>query len=171
MDDYPYGNLTLTSATTVMALNIYYMPEFIKWKMQSEFRLFNAWPNGAGIFNCHLAYWPPQLNVKVLPDWFKAEVRQKYEEELYPWLEENWNLGTGIKKKKLRGYLNVVDYDTWRNSEYGINRLEGLLTFMEAEDWSERLPETAEWCYKVAKERFLDFNEVFPDLDWLEWYK
>jgi len=114
---------------------------------------------------------PPQLNVKVLPDWFKAEVRQKFEEELYPWLEENWNRCTGIRKKKLRGYLNDVDYDTWRNSEYGINRLEGLLTFMEAEDWSERLPETAEWCYKVAKQRFLDFNDVFPDLDWLEWYK
>ena len=171
MDDYPHGNLTLTSATTVMALNIFYMPEFIKWKMQSEFKLFNMWPNGAGIFNCHLAYWPPQLNVKVLPDLFKVEVRQKYEEELFPWLEENWNLGTGIKKKKLRGHLNIVDYDDWRHSEYGIKRLEGLLSFMDAEDWSERLPETAEWCYKVADQRFLDFNEVFPDLDWLEWYK
>ena len=150
----------MTTATTIMALNIFYMPEFIKWKIESNFKLLNKWPNGAGIFNCHLAYWPPQLNVKVLPDWFKQEVRQKYEEELFPWLEENWHRCTG-----------VTDYDTWRNSEYGIERLEGLLNFMDADDWSERLPETAEWCYKVAKERFLDFNEVFPELDWLEWYK
>jgi hypothetical protein len=162
MDDYPHGNLTLTTATTIMALNIYYVPEFIKWKLESDFKLFNKWPNGAGIFNCHLAYWPPQLNVKVLPDWFKQEVRQKYEEELYPYLEKNWRKCTGV---------DDVDYDTWRSSEYGIERLEGLLNFMEADDWSERLPETAEWCYKVAKERFLDFNEVFPDLDWLEWHK
>ena len=160
MDNYRHGNLTLTTATTIMALNILYVPEFIKWKINSNFRILNKWPNGAGIFNCHLAYWPPQLNVKVLPDWFKAEVRQKYEEELYPWLEENWHRCTG-----------APDYKTWRESEYGIKRLEGLLTFMEADDWSERLPETAEWCYKVAKQRFLDFNDVFPDLDWLEWYK
>ena len=160
MDNYRHGNLTLTTATTIMALNILYVPEFIKWKIDSNFRILNKWPNGAGIFNCHLAYWPPQLNVKVLPDWFKAEVRQKYEEELYPWLEENWHRCTG-----------APDYKTWRESEYGIKRLEGLLTFMEADDWSERLPETAEWCYKVAKQRFLDFNDVFPDLDWLEWYK
>ena len=160
MDNYRHGNLTLTTATTIMALNILYVPEFIKWKINSNFRILNKWPNGAGIFNCHLAYWPPQLNVKVLPDWFKAEVRQKYEEELYPWLEENWHRCTG-----------APNYKTWRESEYGIKRLEGLLTFMEADDWSERLPETAEWCYKVAKQRFLDFNDVFPDLDWLEWYK
>ena len=152
-------NLTLTTATTIMALNIFYVPEFIKWKIESNFKILNKWPNGAGIFNCHLAYWPPQLNVKVLPDWFKAEVRQKFEEELYPWLEENWHRCTG-----------APDYKTWRESEYGIKRLEGLITFMEADDWSERLPETAEWCYKVAKQRFLDFNDVFPDLDWLEWY-
>jgi len=159
LDDYPYENLTLTTATTIMAINIFYVPEFIKWKLESNFKLLNKWPQGAGIFNCHLAYWPPQLNVKVLPDWFKAEVRQKFEEELYPYLEENWQM------------CGATDYDEWRNSEYGIPRLEGLLKFMEAEDWTERLPETSEWCYKVATQRFLDFNEVFPDLDWLEWYK
>lgn len=159
LDDYPYENLTLTTATTIMAINIFYVPEFIKWKLESNFKLLNKWPQGAGIFNCHLAYWPPQLNVKVLPDWFKAEVRQKFEEELYPYLEENWQK------------CGATDYDEWRNSEYGIARLEGLLKFMEAEDWTERLPETSEWCYKVARQRFLDFNEVFPDLDWLEWYK
>lgn len=159
LDDYPYENLTLTTATTIMAINIFYVPEFIKWKLESNFKLLNKWPQGAGIFNCHLAYWPPQLNVKVLPDWFKAEVRQKFEEELYPYLEENWQK------------CGAIDYDEWRNSEYGIARLEGLLKFMEAEDWTERLPETSEWCYKVATQRFLDFNEVFPDLDWLEWYK
>ena len=41
---------------------------------------------------------------------------------------------------------------------------------MKAEDWSNRLPETAEWCYKVSKERGIDFNASFPELDWLEWY-
>ena len=41
---------------------------------------------------------------------------------------------------------------------------------MNSEDWSERLPETVEWCYKVSDKRDLDFNKIFPDLEWLEWY-
>jgi hypothetical protein len=124
--------------------------------------LLNVWPNGAGIWSCHLAYWPPQLNVKVLPEWFKKDVKTKFEDELYPWLEKNWKLCTGVEN---------IDYDTWRNSEYGIPRMQGLISFMEAEDWSVRLPETAEWCYNVALLRNQDFNKIFPDLDWIEWYR
>lgn len=164
LDNYPHGNLTLTTAWTGLALNIFYLPEFIHWKIESDFKLLNKWPDGAGLWSCHLAYWPPQLNVKVLPKWFKQEIRQKFEEELYPYVEENWQRLPGIKEHN-------VPWERWRNAEYGIARMEGLLTFMEADDWSVRLPETAEWCYTVAKQRFLDFNEVFPDYEWLEWYK
>ena len=82
----------------------------------------------------------------------------------YPWVKENWHRCTGVKEAG-------ITYEEFIKSEYGIPRMEGLLTFMEAEDWTERLPEMAEWCYTVAKTRFLDFNDVFPDLDWLEWYK
>tara|TARA_R110000787_G_scaffold6310_4_gene22285 strand:- start:24587 stop:26056 length:1470 start_codon:yes stop_codon:yes gene_type:complete len=163
MDAYPHGNLTLTTAWTCTLLNIYYLPEFIKWKIGQNFKNMNKWPHGAGLFSCHIAYWPPQLNVKALPDWFKAEVRQKFEEELYPWLEENWQSCTGVKEAG-------ITYEEFIASEYGIKRMEGLLSFMEADDWSERLPETAEWCYTVAKTRFLNFDEVFPDLEWLKWY-
>ena len=28
-----------------------------------------------------------------------------------------------------------VNYDTWRDAEYGIKRLEGILSFMDSEDW------------------------------------
>ena len=121
------------------------------------------WPNGAGLWSCHLAYWPPQLNVKALPLWFKSEIRQKFENEFFPWMEENWQLSTGVKEQN-------ISYEQWRSSEYGIKRFEGLLNFMDADDWSVRLPEMAEWCYKMAKVRNIDFNETFPDLDWLEWY-
>ena len=41
---------------------------------------------------------------------------------------------------------------------------------MNAEDWSVRLPETAEWCYRVAEERGQDFNAIFPELSWLQDY-
>ena len=164
LDDYPHDNLVLTTAWTGIALNLFYLPEFIKWKLNSNFKKLNSWPNGAGLWSCHLAYWPPQLNIKALPIWFKAEIRQKFEKDFFPWLEKNWQLSTGVIEQG-------ITYEQWRNSEYGIKRFEGLLGFMDAEDWSVRLPEMAEWCYTVADHRKLDFNEIFHDLDWLEWYK
>jgi len=163
LDNYPYDNLTLTTAWTGISLNYYYLPEFIKWKINSGFKNLNKWPNGAGIFSCHLAYWPPQLNVKALPEWFKRDIRTKWEEELFPWLEENWQKCTGVEEAG-------ISYKTWRESEYGIKRFEGLLNFMDAEDWSQRLPEMSEWCYRVADIRGLKFNDIYPEMDWLEWY-
>ena len=157
IDEYPHDNLVLTSAYTVMAINIFHVPKFVKWKLQSGLKNFNKWPNGAGMMSCHLAYWPPQLNVKALPQWFKNEVETEFE-ELYAWLEDNWQLSGAPSKEE------------FMQSEYGIKRLQGLINFMNAEDWSNRLPETSEWCYTVAKQRGIDFNEVFPELDWLEWY-
>lgn len=158
IDVYPYDNLTYTSAFTVMAINIFNVPKYIKWKLQSGLKQFNKWPNGAGMMSCHLAYWPPQLNVKALPQWFKNDVEAEFE-ELYLWLDKNWKLSGAPSKKE------------FMQSEYGIKRLQGLINFMNAEDWSNRLPETAEWCHTVAKQRGINFNEVFPELDWLEWHK
>ena len=60
-------NVEVTTATTIMALNVYYIPEFVKWKLAQNFKKINSWPLGAGGINMHFAYWPPQLNVKVLP--------------------------------------------------------------------------------------------------------
>lgn len=158
LDDYPHGNLKLTSAYTVMLLNIHNIPAYVKWKLSNNFKLMNKWPDGAGVFSCHLAYWPPQLNVKALPQWYKNEVEMELN-DLCDWLEENWEL-TGAPSK-----------EEFVTSEYGIPRIKGLISFMNAEDWSERLPQTAEWCYRVADARNMNFNEIFPELDWLEWYK
>ena len=157
LDDYQHGNLKLTTAYTVLALNIRNIPAFVKWKLRSNFKLLNKWPDGAGMFNCHLAYWPPQLNVKALPDWYKNEVEEDLD-ELCEWLEENWQLS------------GAPDKESFINSQYGISRIKGLVKFMKAEDWTVRLPEMAEWCYTVARERNQNFNEIFPELDWLEWY-
>ena len=160
LDDYPHGNLRLTTAHTIMLLNIFYLPDFIQWKLSRDWKLLNKFPAGAGMIDCHLAYWPPQLNVKALPSWFKMEVEQKFE-EFYPWLEDNWQKCTGVTCTKIE----------WQGLPYGLKRLKGLVRFMHSEDWSQRLPETKEWVYKMAKHRGFDFNEIFPDLDWLEWYR
>ena len=103
----------VTTATTIMALNVAYIPEFVKWKVQQGFKKINSWPHGAGGINNHFAYWPPQLNVKVLPPNIKQEITDKYNNEFYPWMEDNWQLFTGVKE-------SGIDKETFVNHPYGI---------------------------------------------------
>lgn len=146
-------NVTVTTAVTIMALNILYVPDFIKWKLAQGFKKFNNWPNGAGMINWHFAYWPPQLNVKVLPPEIKALVRDRFE-DFYQWLDANWQLAVpqGVSK------------DSFMNAGYGIKRLQSMVNFMDKEDWSERLPELKEWIQLIDKTRGTDFTKTFPEL-------
>ena len=150
-------NTEVTVACAVQALNIYYLPDFLKWKLTQNFRKVNMWPLGAGGINYHFVYHPPHLNVKVLPKWFKEECRRKYE-AFYPWWEANWQ--NGIQPEKRSG----VTYEQWRSASYGIDRLEGMLQFMESEDWSVRLPELKEYINLIDKQRGLNFSEIFPEM-------
>lgn len=42
---------------------------------------------------------------------------------------------------------------------------------MNKEDWSQRLPETAEWIKRIDETRGLNFYETFPDFNWLKTYE
>ena len=157
LDKQTGNNVEVTVACAVQALNIYYIPDFIKWKLNEGFSKINMWPFGAGGINYHFVYHPPHLNVKVLPKWFKEECRRKYE-EFYPWWEENWEKGIPSWHK------GKVDYEKWRSASYGIDRLEGMLKFMESEDWSIRLPETKEFLERCDAQRGISFAETFPEM-------
>jgi hypothetical protein len=157
LDKQTGNNVEVTVACAVQALNIYYLPDFLKWKLEEGFTKINMWPFGAGGVNYHFVYHPPHLNVKVLPAEFKAACRKKYE-EFYSWWEANWEKGIPSWHK------GKVTYDDWRKAEYGISRLEGMLKFMESEDWSNRLPETKEFLDLCDKQRNLNFSEIFPEM-------
>ena len=44
LDNYPFGNLRLTTATTVTILSLYYLPDFIGWKVNQDWKLLNKFP-------------------------------------------------------------------------------------------------------------------------------
>lgn len=158
LDKKTSNNVEVTIACAVQALNIYYIPDFIKWKLEQRFSKINMWPFGAGGINYHFVYHPPHLNVKILPRWFKKACRKKYE-EFYPWWEENWKLGIPAWHK------GKVQYEDWRNAGYGISRLEGMLQFMESEDWSVRLPEMKEFLNLCDTQRKIKFKNVFCEME------
>jgi len=157
LDTQTSNNVEVTIACAVQALNVYYLPDFIQWKLEQKFKKINMWPFGAGGISQHFVYWPAYLNVKSLPKDFKEKCRAKYE-SWYPWWEENWELGIPSWHK------GKVTYEDWRSAEYGIKRLDGILSFMESEDWSQRLPEMKEFLGLCDRQRNNSFSSVFPEM-------
>src|SRR5690606_38586383 len=74
------SHVEVTIACAVQMLNMYYIPDFIKWKLSQNFKKINPWPLGAGLINYHFVYHSGHLNVKVFPKHFKQKIRAKYEE-------------------------------------------------------------------------------------------
>ena len=144
--DNTRDNIEVTIACAVQALNIYYIPDLIKWKLGQNFRKVNPYELGAGLINFHLVYHPAFLNVKVLPEWFKIKTKKKYE-EFYDWL--------------LKNYRND---EAFINNSYGIPRLKGLISFMMSDDWSRRLPEFTEYITLMDEIRGTNFRETFPEM-------
>jgi len=144
LDQTP-DHIIVSIACAVQALNIYYIPDFIKWKLQKQFKKINAWPKSAGFIDTHFVYHPAHLNVKVLPKWFKQQVTRKFE-DFYVWLKE---------------YKNDSDF---LNDPYGIQRLKGMCRFMNSEDWSNRLVEFQEYIDRMDQIRGTNFAHTFPEM-------
>ena len=142
--DETSDKVEVTLACAVQALNIFYIPEFIEWKLEQKFKKINPWPLGAGLVNFHFVYHPANLNVKVLPAWFKDEVDNKFE--------------TYIASLERR-FASNPDF---KANSYGIPRLRGLVRFMKSEDWTRRLPEFREYLRIMDSVRGTDFTKVFP---------
>ena len=157
LDQETTDNVEITIACAVQALNIYYIPEFLQWKLQQNFKKINMWPFGAGGINYHFVYHPPHLNVKILPMWFKDEIERKYE-EFIPWWTENWELGLPS------WHRGKVEKEKWLSADYGIKRLRGMVRFAKSEDWSLRLPEMQEYVELLDQRRGTNFYETFPEM-------
>lgn len=144
--DETEDQVEVTIACAVQALNIYYIPDFIRWKLDQNYKKINVKPLGAGLINYHFVYHPPHLNVKILPPWFK----QKITEKMHRFCDE-------LRER-------FADDPEFLNNPYGIERLKGLVRFMNSEDWSNRMPEFVEYIQRMDTIRGTDFKKVFPEM-------
>lgn len=146
MLDRTGDHVEVTIACAVQILNIHYIPDFIRWKLDQGFKKINVWPLGAGLINFHFVYHPPHLNVKVLPEEFKLKTTEKL------------NRFCDELEQRFSHNKDFV------SSQYGIPRIKGMVSFMNSENWSNRMPEFIEYIEKMDQIRGTDFKKVFPEM-------
>jgi len=150
LDNTP-DNIRPSIATALQIFNIKHLPDFIHWKVSSNFRKVNTEDikgikAGGGLVNMHLLYIPTFLSIQILPKEDKEEIRDLFL-KFKGWLEVNHNS---------QGF--------WDINPYGWRRWEAILNHMDAADNSHLLPGFKEYVNKLDAIRGVNAKDVFPEL-------
>lgn len=151
LDNTP-DNIHVSIATAVQIFNIKHIPDFLKWKVNSNFKkmnvgLINGVTMGGGLVNAHLVHIPTFLNITILPEADKQDVRQRFA-ELKEWLWNNY----------------TQDDEFWIHNPKGWRQWEGLLNHMDSVDNSHLLSGFKEYINKLDAIRRLNAATIFPEL-------
>ena len=155
LDNTP-DNIQTSLATAIQIFNIKHLPDFMKWKVESNFKKLNSGnvpggvQMGGGLVNMHLLYIPTFLSIQILPKEDKQEVVDIFM-NFKDWLWNNYR----------------QDDDFWKVNPYGWRRWEAVLNHMNAQDKSDLLPDFKEYVTKLDAIRGIDAKTVFPELSHL----
>lgn len=72
-------NVRAHLSVTVTSLNVFHMPDFMKWKLDQNFQKINT-GKMKPLITHHMAHRPYHMNVQVIPDELKQQITQKYQE-------------------------------------------------------------------------------------------
>ena len=135
-------NIRINIAAAVQLLNVSYLDELADWKSSQHFNKVNCMPFGGGLISTHLVYFPSYLNVRVLPKELKE-----------------------FTKQRIESFIDRQQFNTeWMRSPMGKSRWEGLVNYMMAEDWTNKLPQLKDYLETLDKSRGTDFRKTFPEL-------
>lgn len=139
LDNTP-DHIIVNIACAVQLLNVLYLPDLLEWKQQQNFKKISK-EDGAGMIGLHLVYLPSYLNVRVLPAHLKELVTEK-----------------------LTLFINSITDERFLTDPMGKQRWEGLIKYLNQEDWSSKLPALREYIEVCDRTRGLNFKETFPEL-------
>jgi pyruvate-formate lyase-activating enzyme len=141
LDDTP-SNIVVNIACAVQLLNVSTISELVYWKESMNFKKINLPPYGAGLIGTHLVYLPSYLNVRVLPKHLKD-----------------------IVNRTIENFCSRRSTDQeFVSNPYGLQRWQGLVQYMMAEDWSNKLPMLGDYLTITDQQRGTDFKKTFPEL-------
>lgn len=151
LDDTP-DNIRPSIATALQIFNIKHLPDFVHWKLSSDFRKVNTEEirgimAGGGLMNMHLLYIPTFLSIQILPEEDKKEIRELFY-SFKGWLEQ----------------VHLQDNSFFSTNPYGWRRWEAILNHMDSADHSHLLPGFKEYVNKLDAIRGVSAKTVFPEL-------
>lgn len=141
LDDTP-DHIIINIACAVQLLNILYLPELARWKIGQNYKKIHTSVNSGGVTGMHLVCYPSYLNMRVLPKELKD-----------------------LAVSRVNEFLNSYSTPQFDNDMYGRRRWLGMINYIQAEDWSHKLPAAIEYLEVNDATRGSDFRKTFPELN------
>lgn len=145
LDDDSTINLKAWFSFTVTVFNIFHLPEFMRWKLETgNFKKFNALDHPKPILSYHMCHGPKMYNVKILPPEIKQQVTSRYQE--------------------YRDWINNSDFDDRVKKSFN-DILDGVEKFMYKEDLSELMPKFVKYTKKLDSIRGQNILDIVPEYE------
>lgn len=136
-------NIEMSLTTTISIYNITRLVDIVKFVN-----------NAGGLFHTSMVQYPKAINPKVLPADIKAKVTEDWTnfkltlDDPALWTHSQWTSEKLVKQQKKR----IIRYG------------DHAVDYMNAEDYSSELQETAEYINFMDKQNGTSFIEVYPEL-------
>jgi hypothetical protein len=137
-------NVQAWLACTVTTLNVFHMPDFMKWKIkESGFKKINSGKK-LPILTIHVAHSPSHACIKSLPLEMKQLVREKYDEF------KDWLIKEQLDPKIEQAALKIIN---------------SIVDFMMSEDTSDKWGWFKEYTRQLDKLRNQNIIDVVPEYE------
>jgi hypothetical protein len=115
------------------------------------------------VFDPETLHTPVKDGACITPTVYKPETFKPFKKIVLEYSPERAVDGSVTGEDHVNSELRNL-LDKFLENPYGLKRFEGIINFMNSEDWSTRLPETQEYLTLINKQRGWEnkFTEVFP---------
>jgi len=135
-------NVRAWLACTVTTLNIFHIPEFMKWKLQeSNFKKINSSKKNP-ILTIHVAHSPSTACIQSMPLEMKQLVKEKYDDF------KDWLINEDLPEHVVQSGLKIIN---------------DIVNFMMKEDRSEKWDWFCEYTRQIDKLRNQSILDVVPE--------
>jgi organic radical activating enzyme len=169
LDQNTNPNINFFCTSTWQILNATQILDLIKWQIENKFVKFNRMANSV-FFSFHTLSAPTYLNVKALPKELKQHVQNEFDkfdtEYLKPWIDSLPQDFEFANTNYEADWNGRQPWDNNRNHLYEKvkTRLDTMMEFMWADDFSEHFPEFVKVTRTQDRYRNQNFDELYPEI-------
>jgi hypothetical protein len=169
LDQNTNSNINFFCTSTWQILNATQILDLIKWQIENKFVKFNRMANSV-FFSFHSLSAPTYLNVKALPKELKQHVQNEFDkfdtEYLKPWIDSLPQDFEFANTNYEADWNGRQPWDNNRNHLYEKvkTRLDTMMEFMWADDFSEHFPEFVKVTRIQDRYRNQNFDELYPEI-------
>tara|TARA_B100000941_G_scaffold263258_1_gene216540 strand:- start:65 stop:967 length:903 start_codon:yes stop_codon:yes gene_type:complete len=169
LDQNTKSNINFFCTSTWQILNATQILDIAKWQIENNFIKFNRMANSV-FFSMHSLSSPTYLNVKALPQELKEHVQQEFEkfdkEYFIPWIE---SLPQDFEFKNTHYEADWNGRQPWDGNRDHLYekfkmRLDNMLKFMWADDFSDHFPQFIKMMRTQDNYRKQDFEQLYPQI-------